>query len=226
MIVLRIRTALLRVGTRLFPRRYSPSLVDAALNLGRGLERSGQTQRSTAAYRMAVAASRKLRNLDPACGEWLASSLSASSYCLCRQSRHDEEIAARAEAIALWQDMAADRPELVKALHDQAIAFHLAGRHAEAVTAWAEALAVRIPLAAVDHEHKAYLASARRYRAESLAALGRYGEALVDVDASVDDYREAAAIEPAYLPQVNQTRQMRAEMLARSERADDPMNGG
>lgn len=63
--------------------------------------------------------------------------------------------------------MAADRPELVKTLHDQAIAFHLAGRHAEAVTAWAEALAVRIPLAAVDHKHKAYLASARRYRAEA-----------------------------------------------------------
>ncbi|SCE66098.1 Tetratricopeptide repeat-containing protein [Micromonospora coriariae] len=226
-ITLRIRVALLRAGVWLSPRRYSQPLVNAAFNLGRALERVGRFQDATAAYRMAVAVSRSLRNLDPGSSEGLAGSLSTLSYCLCRQGRHDEEIAARAEEIALWQDMAADRPELVKSLHDQAIAFHMAGRHAEAVAAWAEAIEVRIPLAAIDHEHRAYLASARRWRADSLAALGRYGEALADLNASVDGYREAAVVEPdEYLPQVAQTLRMRAETLARSGLADDPMSGG
>ena len=176
---------------------------------------------------MAVAVSRNLRNLDPGSGELLAGSLSALSYCLCRQGRHDEEIAARAEEIALWQDMATDRPELVQSLYDQAIAFHAAGRHVEAVAAWAEAIEVRIPLAAVDHEHKAYLATAQRWRAGSLAALGRYGEALTDLNASVDGYREAAAVEPdECLPQVALTLRIRTEMLARSGLTDDPMSGG
>ncbi|GAA5198173.1 hypothetical protein GCM10023322_70950 [Rugosimonospora acidiphila] len=216
---LRAQVALLRVAAWMSS-RYSQRLVVAALNLAWTLERAGRSPNATAAYQVAIAECRRLSVLDLRARKQLAGSLSALSYCLCRQRRHDEEIAARAEAISLWRDITPDGPELVKSLHDQAIAFHAAGRHDEAVKAWAEAIQLRAPLAASDNEHRAYLASAQRWRADSLATLGCYREALADLDASIAGYREAASVEPDYFAQVELTIHIKLEVMARSEPAE------
>ena len=144
-------------------------------------------------------------------------------FCLVlfRQARHDEEVAARAEALDIYERLVEVRTdchdEFATALLEQAVAYSSARRHREAVEVWHRVLAVRRALAARGTAgQEPYVASALRWRSTDLAALARYEESLPDVVTATEIFRELAATDPTYLVQAAYSLQLAARQYMRS----------
>jgi len=134
----------------------------------------------------------------------LARWLNNQSLRLAELGRREDALAAGEEAVALYRELAAARPDafrpdLAGSLTNQCNRLSALGRREDALAASTEAVDIRRELAAARPDaFRPDLAMSLHNQSNRLAGLGRPEDALAAITEAVDTDRELAAIRPVF----------------------------
>jgi len=197
------------------------NLVDTLPDLAVAAEADHDPEAALAALRELITVLRGLVREDLDHELTLARAIRHECLVLGRQARHNEEVAARAEALEIYERLVEVRTDcheqFAAALREQAVACSEADRHEEAVAFRDREFAIRERLVALgDFEQEKQIAATLRWRSTDLAALGRFDEALADITAAATIHRRISTAEPEYREQLAHTLQIAVRQYASS----------